>query len=84
MRSRAESIYHARGFYENLPVVDGAVAALNEMLQQGHDVTSPLTVFRNCVLEKYEWIQKYFGSEFTERTIVCKDKTTVLGELADR
>jgi 5'-nucleotidase len=84
MRSRAESIYHERGFYENLPVVDGAVAALNEMLQQGHDVkicTSPLSVFRNCVLEKYEWIQKYFGTEFTERTILCKDKTTVLGDL---
>ena len=56
MRSRAESIYHARGFYEDLPVVDGAVAALNEMLEQGLDVkicTSPLTVFGNCVLEKY-------------------------------
>ncbi|HEX7730098.1 MAG TPA: hypothetical protein VF392_13780 [Terracidiphilus sp.] len=84
MRSRAESIYHAKGFYENLPVIEGAVVALNEMLQAGYDVricTSPLTAFRNCVLEKYEWIERYFGSEFTRRTILSKDKTIVRGDL---
>src|SRR5580658_3981472 len=57
MRSRAESIYLAKGFYENLPVVDGAVKALNELLERCdlRICTSPLTEFRNCVLEKYEW-----------------------------
>lgn len=83
MRLRAENIYHAKGFYENLPVVDGAVPALNELVELGYDIrvcTSPLTEYRNCVLEKYEWIERHFGREFTRRIVMCKDKTIIRGD----
>jgi 5'-nucleotidase len=70
------------GFYRNLPAVNGAVEALNEMLDSGVDVwicTSPLSEFRNCVLEKYDWVHKHLGQRFVDRMIMCRQKAYVRG-----
>lgn len=73
-------IFHASGFIRSLPVIPGSVQALHQMRTLGFDVficTSPFTQYKNCVLEKYEWINEYFGSEWTNRIILTNDKTLI-------
>ena len=84
LRAEVEAIYTAPGFYRDLPLIDGAVEALTALLEQGHDVricTSPLNQYRNCVPEKYEWVERHLGAEFVTRMIVSKDKTIVRGDV---
>jgi 5'-nucleotidase len=83
MARKVQSIYLAKGFIQDLPVVDGAINAVRSMLELGYDVricTSPLTHYRNCVLEKFEWVEKHFGFEFTKKIIMCKEKEFVRGD----
>jgi 5'-nucleotidase len=57
---------------------------LQELLVEGGDVyicTSPLSQYRNCVLEKYEWVEEHLGSDFTKRIILTWDKTLVRGDV---
>jgi 5'-nucleotidase len=71
------------GFFLNLPVIDGAVEALNTMLSLGHKVilcTSPLSSYENCVLEKYQWVDKNLGRDWVNRIHMGKDKTIVNGD----
>lgn len=84
LRDRVEAIYGAPGFFRGLPPIPGAVEAVWALLEQGHDVricTSPLNAYRNCVGEKYEWVERHFGLDFVARMIVTKDKTVVHGDL---
>jgi len=81
---KIESICYAPGFYRNLPQVPGAREALEELLRFGHDVricTSPLSRYEHCVLEKYEWVDEFFGHDFTRRIILTKDKTLIRGDM---
>ena len=71
------------GFFRNMMPVTGAKQALLEMEQLGNEVficTSPLTAYRNCVLEKYEWVENYLGADWVRRIILTKDKTLVKGD----
>ena len=84
LRAEVEAIYTEAGFYRDLPAIAGAVEAMTALLDQGHDVricTSPLTQYRNCVPEKYEWVERHLGAEFVTRMIVSKDKTIVRGDV---
>lgn len=84
LRAEVEAIYTAPGFYRDLPAITGAVDALTALLEQGHDVricTSPLNQYRNCVPEKFEWVERHLGSQFVSRIIVTKDKTIVRGDV---
>lgn len=77
-------VCQAPGFYKHLPPIPGAVAGVRAMLEQGHQVafcTSPLTAYRNCVLEKFEWIEEHFDQGFTDRVVMTKDKTLVSGDV---
>jgi 5'-nucleotidase len=54
------------------------------MLEKGHDIrfcTSHLFAYDYCVVEKYEWIDHHFGSEFVDRIILTRDKTLIRGDL---
>lgn len=78
-----ESIYNESGFIRDLPVIEGSLLALQEMLALGIDVkicTSPLINIRQCVFEKYEWVERHLGVEWTARLIITRDKTLVKGE----
>ncbi|HAI58717.1 MAG TPA: 5'-3'-deoxyribonucleotidase [Xanthomonadaceae bacterium] len=78
------SVYTAPGFYRALPPVPGAVEAMAELLDLGHDVricTSPLNQYRYCVPEKYEWVEAHLGPAFVQRMVVTKDKTLVVGDV---
>ncbi len=53
------------------------------MKKEGHEVficTAPLSHYESCVLEKYEWTERYLGIEWTKRIILTRDKTLVKGD----
>jgi 5'-nucleotidase len=84
LRPAVDAILQSRGFYRNLPLMRGARQAVTDLLAEGFDIyicTSPLTQYQNCVLEKYEWVEEYLGSEFTKRVILTRDKTLVRGDV---
>lgn len=79
-----EEIVLRKGFYRNLAVIEGGKDALEHLLSLGHDVricTAPKRDFRNCTLEKLEWIDEHFGRKWAERTIITRDKTLVSGDV---
>lgn len=83
LRDEVVSIYHQPGFFRNLKMIDGAHKALFDILEAGHEVricTTPLTNYRNCVLEKFEWVEEHLGFDFTKRIILMKDKTVAMGD----
>lgn len=84
MQKNVESVYHTPGFFENLPVIPGGKESLELMSSLGHQVficTSPLTRYDDCVLEKYNWVAKNLGYEWTRKMIVTSDKTLVQGDI---
>ena len=84
LSTKVESIYLAVGFYRSIVPTSGAVEQMNLLLENGHDVricTSPLSEYKNCVLEKYEWVEEHLGSRFISKMIITKDKTIVRGDV---
>lgn len=80
---KRDSIYSAPGFFQNLGVISGGKEALMKMQELGHDVficTSPISRYKNCVLEKYHWVEKNLGFEWTKKIIMTNDKTLVFGD----
>lgn len=70
-------------FREMLPM-PGAKEALAGMQAQGFEVflcTSPLSTYNNCVLEKYEWVERILGPAWVRQIILTKDKTVIKGDL---
>lgn len=68
------------GFFRDMMPMDGAKEALMEMEGMGHEVficTSPLSTYKNCVLEKYEWVENVLGTDWVKRIILTKDKTLI-------
>lgn len=83
-RPRVFAIFTSPGFFRELPLVPGGKAAIEAMRDLGHDVsicTSPLKAYKNCVLEKYEWVEEHLGFGWTGRIILLKDKTLVRGDV---
>ena len=71
-------------FFRDMMPMDGAMEALLEMEAVGLEVficSSPFTTYQNCVLEKYQWVESYLGSEWVNRIILTKDKTLVRGDI---
>jgi 5'-nucleotidase len=68
------------GFFREMMPMTGAREALLEMEGMGLEVficSSPLSTYTNCVLEKYEWVEKFLGAAWVKRIILTKDKTLV-------
>lgn len=83
LKTKVKSIYHAEGFFSSLDPMPGAVKALREMERLGIDFricTSPLHHYQNCLVEKYDWIERHFGFEVTKRMILTQDKTLIRGQ----
>jgi len=84
LRDKVEAIYCAPGFYLELPPTSGCRDAINALRELGHDIricTAPLSRYENCVLEKYQWVEKHLGREFTKKVILTKDKTVIRGDV---
>jgi len=39
--------------------------------------SSPITNYKNCVTEKYQWVEKHLGKEKIGQVMLTKDKTIV-------
>ena len=75
-----DAIIRGEGFYRDLTVIKYAPAALEEMLEAGHDVflcTSQLVGSRWCVPEKLAWVEHHLGPAWLRRTVITPDKTLV-------
>ncbi len=73
-----EEIYLSQGFYLGLPVIEGSLEALSELVSRGDDVhicTSPLSKNPFCVQEKYDWVKTHLGKDWVDRVLIRKDKT---------
>jgi 5'-nucleotidase len=77
-------IQSSPGFILGLPLIPGALDALHGMEAEGDEVrilTSPLTRYHNCVMEKYAWVDRHLGPDWVRRIILTKDKTMVRGDV---
>ncbi len=74
LRETVDEIYTSPGFFRELRPIAGALDAVRIC-------TSPLNQYRNCVPEKYEWVERHLGAEFVGRMIVTKDKTLMHGDV---
>ena len=84
MKSIIKERVAEKGFTLNLIPVKGSIEALKEIEDMGHKVficTSPLTRYENNVLEKYMWVEKNMGHEWTKKMILTKDKTLLKGDI---
>ena len=84
LKEKIVSVYTAPGFILNLPRLDGALEAVTQLVELGHEVricSSPLSSYQNCVEEKYAWVERHFGKDFTKKIILAKDKTVIRGDL---
>jgi len=83
-REIVESIYSSPGFIFGLSPIEGGIEAVKEMAGIGYDVricTAPLGLYKNCIVEKYAWVEKYLGQEFVKKVIMTKDKTLIKGDV---
>jgi 5'-nucleotidase len=68
-----KEIYTTPGFFRWLPPIEGGIDAMILMRALGHDVyicTGVLPDYENCVGEKYEWIERHLGREWTKRMLL--------------
>lgn len=73
-----------KNFFRDMMPMEGGREALIEMESMELEVficTSPLSYYKNCVLEKYEWVEENLGKHWIERIILTKDKTIVKGDM---
>ncbi len=83
-KSDIHEILTAPNFFRELEPIPGGHDAINEMKSLGIEVficTSPLTAYRNCVLEKFEWVNEHLGPEWTHKIILTSDKTLVHADI---
>ncbi|XP_063726578.1 5'(3')-deoxyribonucleotidase, cytosolic type-like [Symsagittifera roscoffensis] len=70
-------------FFRDMPIMKGAKEAL-EKLNGRYTLficSAPMTLFHDCVREKYEWVEEHLGFEFTKQIILTRDKTVVSGKI---
>ncbi len=72
------------GFFANLIPKDGAVEAINALIQsqdfEPYALTAPSTRNPFSYTEKRVWIEKYFGYYFVKRLIICANKSLLKGD----
>lgn len=71
-------------YYARLEPIEGALDALQAMLDAGHDVfivTSPWVTNPTCASDKLAWIVRHLGVEWAKRVVITSDKTLVYGDV---
>jgi len=71
-------------FYRNLKPIPGAIEAIKEIADSGHEVficTSPSVTNNTCVQNKFEWVEEHLGKEWKHKIVLTKDKTVVNGDV---
>ncbi len=84
---KISEIIYSEEFIKNIPPIAGAIEALKEISDRGHDVFIVTTPFLSPdyskgVAIKYEWIKEHFGNEdWVHRMIPIRDKTYLKGDI---
>lgn len=71
-------------FYGGLKPMPGAVEAIKEIADLGHEVficTSPSVTSNTCVQNKFDWVGEHLGKEWKHKIVLTKDKTIVNGDV---
>jgi 5'-nucleotidase len=72
------------GFYRHLEPMEGAIEAVKEMEEEGHEVwflTAPWNTNPSCLQDKSDWIAEHFGEAHRDKLVFSKDKTIVSGDV---
>ena len=83
LREEAVRLFHAEGFFRDLPPREGALAAVRE-IAEAYEVficTSPVLTSAFCAAEKYAWVERHLGAEWKRRVVLTSDKTLVRGDV---
>lgn len=72
---------YAPGFFRDLPVMENAVEVVEE-LNETYDIwiTTAATEFRNCITDKYDWLQQHFPFLSWKKFVFCGDKSILHGD----
>ena len=71
-------------FYRDLYPIWGAIEALHEMRDAGHEVficSTPDSTNRSCASDKIAWVRHHLGDDWVKRLILTHDKTLVHGDV---
>lgn len=82
-QQEVKEICQSKGFFRNLPVIEGAQEALKTMTQQ-HDVyilTSAGVTLPMAASEKYQWVTERLGATWLSRLIITPAKHMVKGDI---
>jgi len=75
----AELLYHSQGFFEGLPPMAGAIAAMEQMVDEGLQVyicTTPVLTSHYCAQEKINWVRSHLGECWLDKLILGSDKVS--------
>lgn len=77
------SIIYSEGFIRDLKPIPDSIEAINDLAKKNEVFicTVPLLEYRNCSYEKYAWVERNLGLEWTKKIIYTRDKTLVRAEL---
>jgi 5'-nucleotidase len=97
LRNAALKVMSQPGFFKDLPPMEGAIKAVEEMVERGFAIlicTSPLPSNPTCPQDKVEWVRKHLGHiEFRQPgdtkkrldpqdiIVMTRDKTFVMGDV---
>jgi 5'-nucleotidase len=80
LQAEAVQLIYSKGLFENLPPMDGAIDAINEMLDMGLKIflcTAPIMKSAYCAQEKINWVRDHLGDEWLDKLIMTVDKVSV-------
>lgn len=73
------------GFFSSLKPIAGAFESVRSLINDErisvYILTAPSYMNPLCYTEKRVWIEQYFGLEFTQRLIICADKSLLKGDV---
>lgn len=80
------ALFFEEGFFASLGAVEGAVAALKEMVihpsvDNVFICTAPIAGSKYCHQEKVEWVRRNLGDDWVRRMVICSDKSLVRGDI---
>ena len=73
------------GFFAHLPPLDGAVEAMQALLDSDqykpYILTAPSVYNPMCYTEKRVWVENFLGFHFVRRLIISADKSVMKGDM---
>jgi 5'-nucleotidase len=87
LKARPEIAYPQSqyGFFSSLKPIEAAIESVKSLINDErfnvYILTAPSYMNPLCYTEKRVWIEQYFGVEFTQRLIICADKSLLKGDV---